>query len=416
MKHFLTFALLASAPFLNADGAHHEHDDHDHEAEEAHDHDHEHEGGGVPVEISERVKHSLKLNFETVSPVRTSHRIYYGGIIVPHAAFTVSTAPVAGTVKLRVNTGTRVAVGDIIYTIASPVLPELRAELETASAELVQGENEIQILSERIQNLKDAGTRSADLECELKLKTGTLRVLKAKKEQAEAVWKAACGGNETDPETGELLVRAKIAGTVQSLESDELAWTERGAAVLRIVKDATLEFSGEVFGNDDFSGCTGTLVVEVSGVKMRLPGRLRTGTQTDPATRSRKIYFTPESVPAGVFAGQLAYVEVAKMTETLPDDDEQTYFVSNSAVIRAGTENYVFVCEKDSETHFFARKVTVVDSRRGLSEVRGLREGEKIVSKGGQELKLLLPEEGGNTKKSIGHFHADGVFHEGEEH
>jgi hypothetical protein len=36
------------------------------------------------------------------------------------------------------------------------------------------------------------------------------------------------------------------------------------------------------------------------------------------------------------------------------------------------------------------------------------------VSDGAYELKLALQEEG--DKKSAGHFHADGTFHEGDEH
>jgi uncharacterized protein YsxB (DUF464 family) len=37
-----------------------------------------------------------------------------------------------------------------------------------------------------------------------------------------------------------------------------------------------------------------------------------------------------------------------------------------------------------------------------------------VVVKGGYELKYLIPGDG--QQKKAGHFHADGVFHEGDEH
>ena len=43
----------------------------------------------------------------------------------------------------------------------------------------------------------------------------------------------------------------------------------------------------------------------------------------------------------------------------------------------------------------------------------GLVPGQRIVVKGGAELRYLLPADG-QKKKSAGHFHADGKFHERE--
>ena len=60
-------------------------------------------------------------------------------------------------------------------------------------------------------------------------------------------------------------------------------------------------------------------------------------------------------------------------------------------------------------------KVHAGASRRGMTPVSGLVPGQRIVVKGGAELRYLLPADG-QKKKSAGHFHADGKFHEGEHH
>ena len=50
-----------------------------------------------------------------------------------------------------------------------------------------------------------------------------------------------------------------------------------------------------------------------------------------------------------------------------------------------------------------------------MTPVKGLIPGQKLVVKGGYELRYLLPADGSQQKKA-GHFHADGKFHEGEDH
>ena len=52
--------------------------------------------------------------------------------------------------------------------------------------------------------------------------------------------------------------------------------------------------------------------------------------------------------------------------------------------------------------------------RQGKTPVKGLMPGQTIVTKGGYELKYILPTGEAGSKKAAGHFHADGQFHEGE--
>ena len=63
---------------------------------------------------------------------------------------------------------------------------------------------------------------------------------------------------------------------------------------------------------------------------------------------------------------------------------------------------------------FVMKKVETLPSRQGKTPVKGLMPGQTIVTKGGYELKYILPTGEAGSKKAAGHFHADGQFHEGE--
>ena len=82
----------------------------------------------------------------------------------------------------------------------------------------------------------------------------------------------------------------------------------------------------------------------------------------------------------------------------------------NSAIVKVGVDDVVFV--REDEHTMVMQKVEALPSRRGLTPVKGLTPGATYVSKGGYELKYLLPTMTG--KKAAGHFHADGKFHEGD--
>ena len=113
--------------------------------------------------------------------------------------------------------------------------------------------------------------------------------------------------------------------------------------------------------------------------------------QVDPATQSRALYFTPDRIPEGTHAGQLARLDLYSHDAAA----EGFIPVPNSAVVKVGVND-------------------VVPSRQGKTPVKGLMPGQTIVTKGGYELKYILPTGEAGSKKAAGHFHADGQFHEGE--
>ena len=84
--------------------------------------------------------------------------------------------------------------------------------------------------------------------------------------------------------------------------------------------------------------------------------------------------------------------------------------IPDSAIVRIGTDDVVFV--EINEGKYAMLKVHAGESKRGMTPVAGLHPGQKIVVKGGYELKYNLPQAEG--LKKAGHFHADGKFHEGD--
>ena len=81
-------------------------------------------------------------------------------------------------------------------------------------------------------------------------------------------------------------------------------------------------------------------------------------------------------------------------------------------MVKVGVNDVVFI--KTGEDAFVMKKVQILPARQGKTPVKGLIPGQTIVTKGGYELKYILPAEGSGSKKAAGHFHADGQFHEGE--
>ena len=130
--------------------------------------------------------------------------------------------------------------------------------------------------------------------------------------------------------------------------------------------------------------------------------------QVDPATQSRALYFVPDRMPEGTHAGQLARLDLyshdAATDGFIP--------VPNSAVVKVGVNDVVFI--KAADDTFVMKKVETLPARQGKTPVKGLTPGQTIVTKGGYELKYILPTGDAGSEKAAGHFHADGQFHEGE--
>ena len=391
--------------------AEHAHDDH--AACDGHDHAHDshaHAHDETVITISERARRSIALATEKVSaaPV-VSAKSYYGQMMVPPAAVETSALTANGSVRFFVRAGQKVSAGTPLYAVASPELVEMSANVKDADAALSRSRAELDSLKLRLSRLAEIGVKNSELENEARFKEAEIVSLEIAAERSRALWQQATAGSVFT--NGTLLVPARRDGIVQSLDLTEGAWGERGQSALTLIKSAPLEFKGTAFGNDDFSNASAELAIRIGDKTERFAGTLRVALQIDEATQARTIYFVPEKLPEKIYPGQIARLDVFSPEAA----DGKFVLVPNSAVIKVGVDDVVFVCDATDPNKFTARKVKTLPSRRGMTPVSDIHAGETVVSKGGYELKYVLPVDGNAPKrKAAGHFHADGKFHEGE--
>ncbi|MCQ2366900.1 MAG: hypothetical protein MJ056_07055, partial [Akkermansia sp.] len=286
--------------------------------------------------------------------------------------------------------------------LESPQVADAVAERDRADAAAERCSAEIAAMEQRVKRLNDVGTRNSDLEEQLLFKRAELRQLTQDAASASSRLSMLCLGAELAPELGAGAIRVRAAedGTVRNVGFTQGGWGEQGTAVVTMADTAALEVAAPLHAAS---------VPEIGVVRSPLSdgGTWRLDEQVDPATQTRTLYFTPAKLPQGARAGQLCRLDI--FNGTLDDDDIVT--IPDSAIVKVGADDIVFV--EVAEGTYAAVKVHAGESRFGMTPVEGLAPGQRMVVKGGHELRNLLPADG--AAKKAGHFHADGHFHEGED-
>ena len=353
------------------------------------------------VKADEHSRHILAIQTEAV-PAAGQRLVYsvYGTLTVPQHALRTYALPSAGRVTLHVKSAQAVHKGDLLYTLESPQVADAVAERDRANAAAQRCSAEIAAMEQRVKRLNDVGTRNSDLEEQLIFKRAELRQLTQDAASAAARLAMLCLGAEQGQESGALCVRAAEDGTVRNVGFTQGGWGEQGTAVVTMADTAALEVAAPLHAAS---------VPEIGTVRSTLSeeGTWRLDEQVDPATQTRTLYFTPAHLPQGARAGQLCRLDI--YNGALDDDDIVT--IPDSAIVKVGADDLVFV--EVEEGTYAAVKVHAGESRFGMTPVEGLATGQKMVVKGGHELRNLLPADG--AAKKAGHFHADGHFHEGED-
>lgn len=396
--------------------SHHEHAEGE-ESQEGHGHDHgdgahhEHEEEQpVIVAADARARDLVNMDVETV-PDFTEILVHslYGYLSAPKHAMQTYAAPCNGKITLHVKSAQSVAKGDLLYTLMSPAITELQAEMTRTNATIQRCKTETETLEARVKELVDAGTRNRDLEVLLANKKAELAQHQQESSAAQSRLSMLCMGG-TLVKQGELYVlevRAESDGIVRNVGITQGSWREQGAPVMTMSNVQAMEIATSLFGSSlpHFSTIRGTIPTESEHVAVT--GTWRLSDEVDAATHTRELFFTPDSLPDGVQPGQLCRLDFYA-----EGDAEGMVSIPDTAVVKVGVDDVVFV--EVAEGSFAMVKVYASESRRGMTSVAGLSPGQRIVVRGGYELKYLIPSDG--QQKKAGHFHADGVFHEGEEH
>lgn len=373
-------------------------------SDEEHDH-------GAPVEVHADAKSRavMRMQIETVpQPGAAPVDSVYGRLVAPQHETETYALPVGGRIELRVKTAQSVKKGDVLYALQSPAVAEQQTAIGSLRNNRERCGAEAAVMAERLERLKAADARNGELEAQYSFKQAEQAQLEREIQAAESRLRMLCMGAELVQENDlpTLLVRAESDGTVRNVGLTQGSWGEQGSAVLTLSRPQALEIEAAIYGS---------AAPEVSEVRALVPqgremvpvaGSWRFSEQVNPETQTRTLYFTPESLPAEARAGQLCRLDLYKGSA----DDDDVVTIPDSAVIRVGTDDVVFTEEGEGE--YLMHKVHAGASRRGMTPVEGLEPGQRIVVKGGYELKFSLPSQ---SEKKAGHFHADGHFHEGED-
>ncbi len=318
-------------------------------------------------------------------------------------------AAVGGRVEWRVRPRQRVARGDVLFTVHSPAWTELRNAASEADAAAALARAEAAAIRARVNALREAGSRRAELETALAVKEAEAlradRLVEIAEERRRAVL-ALC--RETG---GVLAFEADEVGVVESFAVEPGAWVEAGATVAVVVHPERIWFRADgpeaELGavRDGMNGFVEPLKGTGSS-DLRTAGRVELGFAVDAAARARPVYLRPSEAAPWMVAGRPGVLSVP-----VEESAKGAIAVPAGCVVADGLRSVVFVRDAAAAGRYRVCEVVVGASDGDWTEVAGVEEGATVVHHGAYELKLVAPSAA--PRKAAGHFHADGQFHEG---
>ena len=356
--------------------------EHDHGHEHAHgcqhergrEHEHAH-AQGREVRVSAAAARAMGLRTVRAERRRMQSTVSLWGRaeLAPDARMGVASS-VGGRVRLKVRALQAVKAGDALFTVDAP---EVRAKA-----------NEIEILERRLKVYRELNRASAELEAQLALRKAERTALLA-------------GAEETN---GVVTVRAAEAGRVDALRVLDGAWVSPGAGVVELVRLERLRVGALVAASEAARLRDGLKVRCANAV-----GVLRLGL-------GEADGMTPAF--ADFAKGRLSARPGERLRVECVTDEGETPVVAVPAacVVRVGLEPTVFVRDEQASDRFAAVMVALGRTNGGWTEVAGLPDDDdlEVVKEGAYELKIALSARAGMP--TAGHFHADGTFHEQQDH
>ena len=349
-----------------------------------HDHDHEHGHGhghgethaqDAEVRVSDAAARAMGLKTVRAERRRMLSTVSLWGRVELAPDARMSVAPsVGGRIQLKARPLQAVKAGDVLFTVDAP---EVRAKTK-----------EIELLERRLKVYRELNRAPADLETQLALR-------KAEREALLA------GAEETN---GVVTVRATETGRVDVLSVLDGAWVSSGTAVVEFVRPERVRVKALVAASE--------AARLKDGVKVRCGeavGVLQLGFGDSDGLMPVYVVFGQERLTAR--PGERLRVEC--MTD---ESETPVVAVPAACVVRVGLEPTVFMRDEHAGDRFVAVKVTLGRTNNGWTEVVGLPDDDdlEIVKEGAYELKIALSARAGASV--AGHFHADGTFHDQQDH
>jgi multidrug efflux pump subunit AcrA (membrane-fusion protein) len=319
-------------------------------------------------------------------------------------------AALGGKVEVKVKASQRVKAGEVLFTVRSPEWVRQRGEGREAEASLALARAEASAIRSRLAQLREAGTRHAELEMALAVKEAEVVRAERTSESVEERRQAVLG--LCREQGGELFFEAVEEGVVESLGAISGAWLEAGAEVVRTVRPEMVWFRADGLMvdlarvRDGMRGFVEPFQGGGLSVDVRAEGRVELGLSAEVGRRVRPLYLRPERVADWMVQGR-AGVLSAVVEESVAD----AVAVPLGSVVTDGLQSVVFVRDAANKNLFHRREVVPGVGDGDWVEVKGVSAGDEVVLNGSYELKLATPSAAGGNK-AAGHFHADGNFHE----
>ncbi len=375
------------------------------------DHGHAHGAGNETIQVNAHARDIIALRTQK-APAEQRNLVasLHGFLDTPAHAFKSYVLPSSGRLDIKVRSAQQVRKGELLYTIDSPAISDLLTEQKNAEASYKRLLADIKTMESRLSALAQAGTRNGELEEQLRFKKSEATQQLHMAQNISSRLRSAAMGAEMIQQGNQILlgIHAQEDGGISKIELSQGSWAQQGQSVLSMIDPHALEINASLYGNEQPKFSEAIATIPIANREVSVKGKLRISNQIDPIKQTRQIYFVADKLPQGAQAGLLCRIDLYQHAAA-----QRGISIPTTAIIKVGVDDIVFV--KRSADEYEAVKVSVLGTRRDMSTVAGIHTGDEIVVTGGYELKFLLG--GGSVKqKQTGHFHADGKFHEGEDH
>ena len=392
------------------------------------------------VEIPSTVRNNLGITFAKVErrSLATTIRVP-GSFELQPLAKQEYRLLLPGSVEFAVNQFDEVKAGTVLYRFRSQEWLELQSQIDLARASLDQDRSHYNTVEARIQALKSAQFKRADLETEsADLKADVVKSevdLQAALSRAARILNFHGSLNSSEITPDELLaevekegrsmpfyqavdsieVMATEPGFVESLSVSNGGFVEGAALVMTTVDPKKVRFRalGLQADLDQFNGVGKVRIVPPQGnggdVNDSVEADFQVGLTADPNHRTITLFAMPTELRSWCRPGVSAFLEVAS-----DSTGGIVLAIPRSSVVKDGITHVFF--KRDPADANKAIRVEAdlgVDDGRWVEVKSELGPNDEVVLDGVYELKLATSQSG--TAQKGGHFHADGSYHAEEE-
>lgn len=403
----------------------------------------EESGGEQPtnrVEIPSTVRNNLGITFAKVERRNVETTIRVAGFFeLEPLARQEHRLLLPGQVEFAVNELDEVKPGAVLYRFRSPKWLELQSQIDLARASLEQAKTQYEAVSKRLEALRAADFKNAELEAKAAEWKGELAKrdaeMQAALNSAVRLWNLhdSSGAGTMRPadllaeveKDGERMpfyetissieVRATEAGFVESLAVTNGAFVEEATLVLTTVDPKRVRFRALGLQSDlaRFVETSPVRIVPPQGsgadINESVAAHLHVGLSADPNQRTVTLLAHPAELRPWVRPGVSAFLEVVS-----DSSGGIVLAIPRSSVVKDGIVHVFF--KRDPRDPNKAIRVEAdlgVDDGRWIEVKSEVGPDDEVVLDGVYELKLATSQSG--TAQKGGHFHADGTYHAEEE-